>query len=207
MLSEAPQDYVISRLSWTVQLKKLTNDIGNCLTNLVKAYFEKLGEKAEVNVPIDPVNPTQETDIDVLTKDYMIEVRNYFEPLDAGALLAVFNKMKAWEEKGFHKQRVLVCSDAIGDTIQEKCEENKTILVVIGHQILSEDLYEKFKTGDFRCIPDNPGTRFIVWNKLRRTLHPNRDIDSRLRNLVQSVDETDFLLFASLLESSLKSKF
>jgi hypothetical protein len=176
-LSVAAQDYIMTRLLRTIHLKKLTNDIGNCLTNIVKVYFEKLGETARTNVPIDPDNPTQKTDIDVLTKEFMIEVRNYFEPLDSGALPAVFRKMKAWEDKGFDKQRVLICSDLIGKRMQEKCEKRKTILIAIGHQILPNDIYEEYKTGDFRCISDNPGTRFIVWNKLLRALHPNRKID------------------------------
>jgi len=188
-LTEEIERYSRDTVEFTRNLKMQNDPIGDCLIDIVAEYFILLGIKTDVKVPMNrtDTNARGKMDIDVLTDDYAIEVRNHSQSLDKGGLYRVLVKYHVWEENGFNQTKVLVCPKTVGRNVIRICQNNGIRLIEIGYQIIPKEI-ERRAYGDNaskRCltyIRDSDVAREFVWWKMQKVLnHP--DYESRVPQL------------------------
>jgi len=180
-LTEEIERYAQDTVEFTRNLKMQNDPIGDCLIETVAEYFRLLGMEARIKAPVDRnvSDARGRMDIDVLTDEYAIEVRNHSQPLDRGGLYRVFVKYHVWEENGFNQTKVLVCPKTIGRKVIRICQNNDVRLIEIGYQIIPEEIERRAYGNNThrRCltyIRDSDVARAFVWWKMQEVLnHPD----------------------------------
>ena len=140
-------------------------------------YFRYIGVDVRTKVPVD----SGREDIDVLTDDYMIEVRDHAQPIDIGGLRRVLKKFKKWRERGYNRQKVLVCNEMLGSKARERCVIEDIILIEVEFQVVPEYIREKIKVG----VSDNIATRWVIWNKIRKGLKHGKPLSFKETSLMK----------------------
>jgi len=182
-LGKEIKDIIQKKFEFTKKLRCYSNEIGDCLTNIVAEYFDQVGEGVKIKVPIESSKNNQasgEMDIDVLTDKYVIEIRNRRQPLNIDDLNEVLKRYEKWEEKGYNRKKMLICCKTWGNRMIEKCKSENIILIPIGFQVIPEkflkEVYEGIdmpslhmsRTGIASIKAGDAVKRHLVWERLRQ---------------------------------------